>query len=227
MGIISEFKDIMEANIYAMLEKCKDPAKMIDQTLRKCEDKLAQVRKETSSIMAEADMAQQNVDKLQAEVRRYEEAAKKALLAGNNADAEALVAKKQSLMPTLNQAIETANLAKQNADCMRQMHDKLTSDIKILQERRSTIKGQIRMAEATDRVTEAAQMMGKATVTTQIDDLSESASRKLAEAKARQELAGVSLSSDPDADLAAKYESGTPASVEDELARMRKELGIQ
>ena len=46
MGIISRFTDIMKSNINALLDKCEDPAKMIDQTLRDLREDLAEVKKE-------------------------------------------------------------------------------------------------------------------------------------------------------------------------------------
>lgn len=45
MGIISRFTDIMKSNINALLDKCEDPAKMIDQTLRNLKEDLAEVKK--------------------------------------------------------------------------------------------------------------------------------------------------------------------------------------
>ena len=41
MGIISRFKDIMSANINALLDKAEDPEKMIDQYLRNLESEKA------------------------------------------------------------------------------------------------------------------------------------------------------------------------------------------
>ena len=46
MGIISRFKDIMSANINALLDKAEDPEKMIDQYLRNLESDLAKVKQD-------------------------------------------------------------------------------------------------------------------------------------------------------------------------------------
>ena len=53
-GILKRFKDIMAANINALLDKAEDPEKMIDQYLRDMESDLGNVKAETASIMAEA-----------------------------------------------------------------------------------------------------------------------------------------------------------------------------
>ena len=49
MGILTRFTDIMKSNINALLDKCEDPAKMIDQTLRDLREDLAEVKKETAN----------------------------------------------------------------------------------------------------------------------------------------------------------------------------------
>ena len=55
MGILTRFKDIMSANVNALLDKAEDPAKMIDQTLLNLRKDLAQVKKETAAVMADAN----------------------------------------------------------------------------------------------------------------------------------------------------------------------------
>ena len=53
MAILERFADIIKANINDLLDKCEDPAKMIDQYLRDLTEDLAEVKKETAAVMAE------------------------------------------------------------------------------------------------------------------------------------------------------------------------------
>ena len=62
MGIISRFTTIMKANINDLLDKCEDPAKMVDQTLRDLNEDLAKVKKETAAVMAEETRAKRELD---------------------------------------------------------------------------------------------------------------------------------------------------------------------
>ena len=87
MGILTRFKDIMSANINALLDKCEDPEKMIDQYMRNLESDLGKVKAETASVMAEETRAKRELDECTAQINKMQSYAEKALRAGNEADA--------------------------------------------------------------------------------------------------------------------------------------------
>ena len=152
MGILSRFKDIMASNINALLDKCEDPEKMIDQYVRNLNEDLGKVKAETASVMAEETRAKRELDECVAEVEKMQKYAEKALMAGNESDARAFLEKKQSLVSkqaTLQQAYD---LSKANADKMRQMHDKLVKDINELNARRDAIKAKVKVAKTQEKM---------------------------------------------------------------------------
>ena len=120
MRIISRFTDIMKSNINALLDKCEDPAKMIDQTLRDLREDLAEVKKETANIIADAKSANRQVKECEEEITKYTTAAQNALKAGNEDDARTLIAKKQQYENNLVSYKKTQELTQANADKMRQ-----------------------------------------------------------------------------------------------------------
>ena len=73
MGIISRFKDIMSANINALLDKAEDPEKMIDQYLRDMESDLGKVKAETAAVMAEETRCKRQLDECTAEMNKYQQ----------------------------------------------------------------------------------------------------------------------------------------------------------
>lgn len=227
MGVISRFADIMEANINALLDKCEDPAKMIDQTLRKLNEELAEVKSETASIMAEEKQAKRRVDDLTAEVEKYDASARKAIQAGNDDDARTLLSRKQAIQNELNTAMGVYSVAKANSDKMQQMYNKLTSDINILNSRRTTVKAQVSMAKAQDRVTQITTDVNRSGAMDSFARMESKAQKMLDEATSRAELSGVGLPTDEASELQAKYAAGTDKSVDDELAALKAEMGIQ
>ena len=56
MGVIQRFKDIMSANINALLDKAEDPSKMIDQYMRNLQEDLQKV---FENLYQQAAQAQQ------------------------------------------------------------------------------------------------------------------------------------------------------------------------
>ena len=62
MSILKRFKDIMAANINALLDKAEDPAKMAEQYLRDLKEDFAKVKAETAAVMAAETRAKRELD---------------------------------------------------------------------------------------------------------------------------------------------------------------------
>ena len=225
MGILSRFNDIIKANINALLDKAEDPAKMIDQYLRDMTESLAEVKKETAGVMAEEARTKRLVDENAAETAKYAELAKKALLAGNEDDARVFLAKKQALEAKAEGLNATYAAAHENAVKMRQMHDKLVSDIGELNSRREAIKAKLAVAKTQQKLNEVSSASDRAAgAMSAFDRMEAKADRMLDSANAMAEL--NDQPTDEAAALADKYASGGSSAVDDELERLKKEMGL-
>lgn len=224
MGILDRFTTIVKSNVNAMLDKAEDPEKMVDQSLVDMRENLAKVKKNTASVMAEEKRTKGLLDESRTKIERYEVAAKNALIAGNEADAKTLLTQKQTEMVNLSKLQRDYEVAKSNADKMRQMYDKLVSDIKELEGRKAEIKAKISIAKAQDSVADAMASVNSEGSISAFERMSDKADKMLAESKANMELNTDAATSDAE-DLANKYAMGT-SDVDDELAKMKESLGI-
>jgi phage shock protein A len=152
MGILSRFKDIMSANINALLDKAEDPEKMIDQCLRNLNSDLAKVKQETATVMAQEASAKRELDECQDQINKMQSYAIKAVEAGNDGDAKRFLAEKATLSAKLVTLQDTYTVAADNSKKMREMHDKLTNDIKEIELRKDAIKSKLAVAKAQERV---------------------------------------------------------------------------
>jgi len=223
--MLSRFADILGANINALLDKAEDPAKMIDQYLVKARKDLADVKQETAAVMAEETRAKRMLDENKAEIAKYQGLAIQALQAGNEGDAKIFLAKKQNL-ETVGASLETAYaVAHENATKMRQLHDKLTSDIAQLEAKKQAIKAKVSIAntqETVNKYTGTADKFDK--VMGEFEKMEQKADKMLDIANAKAELEAEPI--DEAAAIEAKYQAGMTASVDDELARLKEELGL-
>ena len=226
MGMLDRFTDIVKANINDLLDRAEDPSKMIDQYLRDMTESLAEVKKETAGVMAEETRTKRLVDDNAADIAKYDALARKALEAGNEDDARTLLAKKQELDKhgaNLQVAYEAAQV---NANKMRQMHDKLVDDSEQLNGRREAIKAKVAVAKTQDKVNGFASSADKAAGTmSAFDRMEAKADAMLDRANAMDELNRQPV--DEAAALEAKYaNAGTDVAVEDELTRLKQEMGL-
>lgn len=227
MGIISRFKDIMAANINALLDKCEDPEKMIDQYLRDLESDLGKVKAETASVMAEETRAKRELDECKADVEKYQNYAIKAVESGNDEDARQFLAKKNQLVEKQNSLQQTYDIAAANAAKMKQMHDKLVKDISELNAKKDAIKAKIAVAKTQERINKiGASVAGAEDSMSAFARMEAKADKMLDQANAMAELNASTADSDIE-NLAAKYDNSTSTStaVDDELAALKASLG--
>ena len=230
MGVIQRFKDIMSANINAMLDKAENPEKMIDQYMRNLEDDLGKVKAETASVMAEEARAKRAYDEALAEVEKYQKYAEKAVAAGNDKgndnDARVFLQSKKTAQTKLEGLKLTYDTAAANAQKMRQMHDKLVNDISDLRARKETIKAKVAVAKAQERVNQVgSSLRGVSNNMSAFDRMEEKANKMLDTANA---MAQLNESADTNVDdLARKYDlddmAGT-SDIDDELAALKAKL---
>ena len=225
MGILARFSDIISANINALLDKAEDPVKMINKYLLDAREDLAEVKKETTEVMAEETRALRKVNQNAAEVSRYTELAKKALTAGNEGDAKVFIAKKQEL-ENAGAALQTAYAAAhENAIKMRQLYDKLASDIAQLEARKAGIEAKASIAKTQQKVNTYTSKGDKINeVMGAFEKMEDKVNKALDVANAAAELDASAI--DEAIALEDKYKAGVTASVDEELDRLKKELGL-
>ncbi len=222
MGILTRFKDIMSSNINALLDKAEDPEKMIDQLLRNLNSDLRKVKAETASIIVEEQRAKRTLEECRADIEKMQNYAIKALEAGNEDDARKFLERKASLTEKEAGLKEAHDLASSNAINMRQMHDKLVSDINQLESRRAMLKGKMSVAKTKERI----NRIGSSVVDVNksisaFDRMEDKVNRALDEANAMAEL-----NRGPEDDikeLTAKYDDSN-IDIEDELATLKEQL---
>ncbi len=226
MGIMERFKDIMAANINALLDKAEDPEKMIDQYLRNLESDLGKVKAETASVIAEESRARRALDECNANITKMQTYAEKAVAAGNDADAKQFLAQKKVYTDQLASLESTYQIAADNAAKMRTMHDKLVSDIGQLNAKKDSIKAKMAAAKTQQRINKiGSSAVGAANDMSAFDRMEAKANKMLDEANAMSELNKTTAESSIDA-LASKYDSpATDNSLDDELAALKAQMG--
>lgn len=225
MGVLGRFNDIVKSNINAIMDKFEDPAKMVDQYLIDLTEDLAEVKEETATVIAEEKRCEKAVLENEKAVEKYMKLAKAALEAGNEGDARTFLAKKNELAAHGENLKAALEAAKVNAEKMRELHDKLVSDIESLKVRKEAIKNKVSVAKTQEKVNKYADSADKVAGTLgAFDRMEEKADKLLNKAQAMDAL---NHSGDEAAALESKYAvSEKDSAVESDLAALKAELGL-
>lgn len=224
MGILNRFKDIMSANINAILDKCENPEKMIDEYMRQVVEQLADVKKETAGVMAEEKRTKRLVDENNEQIDKYDGLARKALTAGNEEDAKTFLMKKQEYVNNGTELQKSYEVAKANATKMREMHDKLSKDVQELENRRKNVKSKVAVAKTQEKLNKVAGTMNTASNSMRaFEKMEQKADNMLDVANSTAEL---NYDSNEEIESLEDKYNNPSTSVDDELEKMKKEMGL-
>ncbi|QJT10048.1 phage shock protein PspA [Oceanidesulfovibrio marinus] len=129
MGIFTRFKDIVSANINAMLDRAEDPEKLIKLMVREMEDTLVELKSACAATMADRSRAAREMDDVQERVDTWAARAELAVQKGRDDLArEALMEKRrhQERADHLDEELTKLDaLVEQSQDDIHALEDKL------------------------------------------------------------------------------------------------------
>lgn len=102
MGVFSRFKDIVNANINALLDKAEDPEKMLKLMMQEMEDTLIELKSSCAARMASRIRLEKKIAEQQALVGRWQSRAQMAIEKNRDDLAREALVEKRREMETLS-----------------------------------------------------------------------------------------------------------------------------
>jgi len=233
-GLSGRMSTVFKAKISRMLDKAEDPEETLEYSYQKQMEMLQNVKKGIADVVTAKKRLQLQAQKLEQQVVKLDTQARQALAAGKEDLARTALERKQfaqTELQTLDGQIQELEAQQQG---LIDKEQKLRGKLEQFRTKKEVIKAQYSAAEASVRISEAATGVGEemADVGLAMQRASDKTENMRARANAMEELeeAGafddaLSLGSgqdDIDRQLS-ELTSGT--AVDDELAKMRAELG--
>lgn len=221
LDALSRIPKILESNINALLDKCEDPAKMIDQCLIDCKKDVAELQRALTELTADYKMAKNDLKETDEKIARKKKAAENALKAGDEEAARQLIKEKQTLEEARTTMQSNYDTLAVNVAKLTEAYNKRVEDVKGLEARKDAAKTKIKLAETQDKLNDMTDKALSNKASAAFDKYERQAEKKLAAAEARSEL-----NSNSSSNLEDKYLGGAGGTVDDELAAMKASLGL-
>lgn len=219
-NILKKFTKIMNANVNSILDKMENPEKMMNQYITDMEEDIADVKMQTAGVMAEAKLIENRISVMESEISSYEDMIREALNKTDETAALVLTKKKIQLQDELSKLKEAKAVADDNVRKMREMYEKLTSDLSALKLKRDTLKSRLSVVKVKDIVSDSGTKGTSAIKTAEeFKRLEEKIDKRLATADAIESL---ELETDESAKYVAEYNKASmDKRIKEELERIR------
>ncbi len=233
-GLGGRFSTLFKARISKMLDRAEDPETTLEYGYQKQVELLQNVKKGIADVTTSKKRIQMQAEKLEQQVVKLDTQARQAL-SQNREDLARLALERKTAVQTELQSLDSqiAQLEQQQQQ-LTENEQKLRAKIEAFRTKKEVIKAQYSAAEAQVRISEAATGVGEqmADLGLAIQRAEDKTESMRARASAVEELEAAGTfddltqlgpgKDDIDRQLA---QLGTGAQVDDELAKMKAELG--
>jgi len=233
-GVSGRFSTVVKAKISKLLDRAEDPAETLDYSYQKQLESLQNVKKGIADVVTAKKRLQMQSSKLEQSVVKLDTQARQALATGNEDLARVALERKNVAQTELQGLDAQVTELEAQQQKLTDSEAKLRSKIEAFRTKKEVIKAQYSAAEAQVRISEAATGVGEqmADVGLAMQRAVDKTEQMRARADAVSELeeAGTfddltALGSGEDDIDKQLRELSSGAAVDDELAKMKAELG--
>ena len=220
MSIFSRVRDLLSANLNAMLDNAEDPEKMADEYLRQLNNELYEAKTNVASAMADATKLNNKETQFTVETEQWANKAEAALRAGNEELAKAALARKVQAGKLAAQYKEQSDAQDQQVEALQQALVQLETRIAETRAKKELIVAKKNRAQTQEAIQRTARGLGDISAMEKLDRLEERVDDRLAQADAMAKLEGDTLEN--------KFRDlERDSEVDSELAELKKKLGQQ
>src|SRR3954451_4505534 len=233
-GLAGRMSTVIKAKVSKLLDRAEDPGETLDYGYNKQLELLQNVKKGIAEVVTSKKRLQMQSDKLEQQIVKLDTQARQALAQGREDLARAALERKtvaQTELQSLDQQVTELEAQQQS---LTENEQKLRVKIEAFRTKKEVIKAQYSAAEAQVQISEAAtgvgeQMADLGLAMQRAEDKTENM-RARADAVAELEAAGTfedlsQLGEGQDDIDRQRHELTSGAQVDDELAKMKAELG--
>ena len=218
MSIFSRVRDLLSANINAMLDAAEDPEKMADEYLRQLNNELYEAKTSVAAAMADAMKLNTQEARYIAETDQWANKAEAALRAGDENLAKAALSRKVQAQKLATQYTQQSDAQDDQVAQLQQALVQLETRIAETKAKRELIVAKKNRAQTQEAMQRMARGLGNSGALDKLDQLEERVDDRLARADAMAKLEGDSLEN-KFKDLERDQE------IDSELAELKRKLG--
>ena len=226
MGIFTRIGDILQANINDLIDKAEDPEKLVKQLIIEMDNQVDDATKALGQAMGSQKVAAMELADAKAAAADWNDKAKLALKAGNEALAKKALDAKVGVDQQVASLHANYDQITANVDALKQQVEQLKMKLDEARSRQQVLVARSRMADAAQKTAVTITSATTDSAFAKLDALERKIAEKEATAEAYGAMTGMAAAeiiiSDEDEFAQLKHE----AAVNDQLAALKAELGL-